>query len=340
MRNATLLSRIAGFVLLLCAWAQAAENSDSLPRGIQLKSYMGWDQSVYLNSAGLQAVIVPAIGGRITHYSVNRDNIIFENPSSAGKTLTNTAADFSVGGYQCDIGPEIRGIPEHKDLWMGPHQWQSNKDFAVKVASQPDLTVGIQLEKEIVMDPDTGDLGITQTMKNVSDREAGFCLWDRTLCRGGGFALILLNKKSRFAAGWSIRDQVDGRYVYDGKNPHSPNVKINKGVLVAKAEGEATKIGADSDAGWIAYARGRLLFVKYFPYFPKGDYSDGGNSVELYFDKSVAELEPLSPEVKLKPGESYSIPEKWTLIELNDEVTTFEEARKLVKKVPPSPFKR
>jgi hypothetical protein len=117
-------------------------------------------------------------------------------------------------------------------------------------------------------------------------------------------------------------------------------VKILKGVLVAKAEGEATKIGADSDAGWIAYARGRLLFVKYFPYSPKGDYSDGGNSVEVYFDKSVGELEPLSPEVKLKPGESYSFPEKWTLIELNDEVTTFEEARKLVKKVPPSPFKR
>jgi hypothetical protein len=80
--------------------------------------------------------------------------------------------------------------------------------------------------------------------------------------------------------------------------------------------------------------------VKYFPYSPKGDYSDGGNSVELYFDKSVGELEPLSPEVTLKPGESYSFPEKWTLIELNDEVTTFEEARKLVKKVPPSPFKR
>jgi len=340
MCNAALLSSIACFFLLLGASAPAAEKSETLPRGIQLKSYMGWDESVHLNSAGLQAVIVPAIGGRITHYSVNRENIIFENPSGAGKTLANSQTDFSVGGYQFDIGPEIRGIPDHKNLWMGPYDWQSNKDFAVKITSQPDLALGIQLEKEIIMDPDTGDLGLTQTMKNVSDKEAGFCLWDRTLCRGGGFALILLNKKSRFAAGWSIRNQVDGRYVYDGTNPQSPNVKVFKGVLVAKAEGEATKIGADSDAGWIAYARGRLLFVKYFPYSPKGDYSDGGNSVELYFDKSVGELEPLSPEVKLKPGESYSFPEKWTLIELNDEVTTFEEARKLVKKVPPSPFKR
>src|SRR6266542_1863092 len=231
MRNATLLSRIAGFLLLLCFSVQAAAQSDTLPRGIQVKSYLGWDGSVHLNSAGLQAVIVPAIGGRITEYSVNRENIIFEEPSSAGKTLANSKTDFWVGGYQCDIGPEIRGIPEHKHLWMGPHQWQSNRDFAVKFTSQPEPVVGIQIEKEIIMDPDTGDLGLTQTMKNVSDKEAGFCLWDRTLCRGGGFALFLLNKKSRFAAGWSIRNQVDGKYVYDGTNPHSPHVKVNKGVL-------------------------------------------------------------------------------------------------------------
>src|SRR6266513_263133 len=128
-----LRSKIASFFLLLCASAQAAEKSDPLPRGIQVKSYMGWDGSVHLSSAGLQAVIVPAIGGRITHYSVNRENIIFEDPSSAGKTLANTKTDFSVGGYQCDIGPEIRAIPNHKNLWMGPYQWQSNKDFAVKV---------------------------------------------------------------------------------------------------------------------------------------------------------------------------------------------------------------
>src|SRR5260221_9403657 len=111
MRKAILFSKIAGFFLLLCASAQAAEKSDTLPRGIQLKSYMGWDGSVHLNSAGLQAVIVPAIGGRITHYSVNPDNIVFENPSSAWKKLTNTTADLWVGGYQCDIGPEIRGVP-------------------------------------------------------------------------------------------------------------------------------------------------------------------------------------------------------------------------------------
>ena len=98
------------------------------------------------------------------------------------------------------------------------------------------------------------------------------------------------------------------------------------------------KVGADSDAGWIAYARGKVLFVKFFPTFDKANYSDGGNSVEFYCSERIAELEPLSPEIKLKPGENYSFPEKWALYELEKEVTTHEQARALVKRVPKSPF--
>ena len=41
------------------------------------------------------------------------ENIIYENPTSFGKTLGNTTTNFWVGGYQCDIGPELRGIPDH-----------------------------------------------------------------------------------------------------------------------------------------------------------------------------------------------------------------------------------
>jgi hypothetical protein len=122
--------------------------------------------------------------------------------------------------------------------------------------------------------------------------------------------------------------------------PEHPAVKVIDGVLVAKAGGPPSKLGADADAGWIAYARGRQLLVKFYPYFPDGRYSDGGNSVELYFDPKVCELEPLSPEVALKPGEEYAFPERWVLIPLEREIATHEEARDLVKKIPANPFKK
>ena len=333
--------------LLLCALlalstpCRAADKSRTLPEGVDVKTHFGWPNCLVLEAADpeVRAIVAPAVGGRIVHYSLKGGNIIFENPGSEGKTLANTKDVFWVGGYQCDLGPELRGIPDHKMLWAGQYEGAARKDYTATVISEPDAALGIQTGKEIVIDPEAGHLGIMQWMKNVSDKETSFCFWDRTLCKGGGFVFFPLNKKSRFPAKWSIRSKIDEQYVYDGKRPESPNVKVIDDVLVAKTTGSATKVGADSDAGWIAYARDRILFVKYFPYDPKGNYMDGGNSVELYFDQSVAELEPLGPEVKLNPGQTGSFPEQWVLIPLKKSITTFEEARALVRHVPRSPFK-
>ena len=301
--------------------------------------YRGWFGTLTLAAESVDAkvIVVPEVGGRIVHYSLDDENILWEPEGVEGKTLETGLVGLGAGGHQCDIGPEIRGIPSHPLLWGGPYQSTTTKDFTVRVTSAPDPAVGLQMSRDVILDPETGDLGITQRMKNVSDQETAFCLWDRTLAKGGGFAFFPLNKKSRFPAKWSLRRQVDGKYVYDGKKPESPQVKILKNVLVARCEGPPTKIGADSDAGWLAYVRGRLLLVKYFAYVPGGNYTDGGNSVEVYFNEKFGELEPLSPEARLKPGQDYFFLEKWTLIKLERDVRTHEEARALVKLIPSSP---
>jgi hypothetical protein len=298
--------------------------------------YKGWEQ-FRLESAGARtvAMIIPTVGGRIVSYGAG-ENILFDNPEYRGKTLENTAPDTlaqGYTGYNLDLGPELRRIPRHLALWMGKYSATSIPS-GVRLASAHDPAVGMSLIKEIRIDPKTGGLEITQVMKNTSEREQSYCLWDRTLCRGGGFAFFPLNPKSGRPGGWSRTRE--GKYV----EAAHPLVKVIDGVLVAKAEGDPSKIGADGDAGWIAYARGRQLFVKFYPYFPGGKYTDGGNSVELYFDPKVCELEPLSPEVALKPGEEYAFPEKWMLIPLEREVATHEEARGLASKIPANPFKK
>ena len=326
------------WLVVLNAFA-AEESAGDVIRPLEVKTYRGWQESLILNAGRVRLVVTPAVGGRVTFYGFNGENILFENPASFGKTTDTTKEDFWMGGYQCDLGPELRGIPDHVQLWKGKYEWMARR-HAVKVVSPNDTNLGIQMEKEIFIAPDSGDAGITQRMINTSERDVTFCLWDRTLCVGGGFALLPLNRKSRFKAGWSLHKTVEGKDTYDGATPASPKVQVLNGVLVVKMEGAATKVGADSDAGWVAYVKGLLMFVKYFPYSPKGNYSDGGNSVELYFNEQIAELEPLSPEITLKPREKYEFPEKWTLIELNEEVLTHAQARELVKLIPPSPFAR
>jgi len=320
----------------------AAEDPIGPFQGIRLAPQTGWTNSFHLEGASgnVRLAIAPEVGGRIVHYSLGGENIIFENPAGFGKTLATARSGFWVGGYQIDIGPEIRGIPPHDELWRGPWSGGAIRDYSLRLASLTNAATGIQLEKEITFDADTGDVGILHRMRNHGEHETAYCLWDRTLCRGGGFALIPLTKKSRFPGRWSVRYKQGDKLYYDGDKPSLPDVKILDNVLVAQCQGEATKLGADSEAGWIAYTKGKVLFVKYFPTFAKGDYTDGGNSVELYYDRNVAELEPLSPEIKLLPYASYEFAEKWVLIDLEEEVISHEQARKLVKRIPPSPFKR
>ena len=247
---------ILGGLLMAFTGALAAADAP-VAKGVRVDTYTGWEESMFLSGGDCKAVIVPATGGRIAQYSLNGENILFENPASFGKTMVNTPEGFWVAGYQCDLGPEIRGLPDHPKLWMWPHRWRTPRENTVGLLSEHDLTVGIQMEKEIVMDPDTGELGLVQRMRNVIDRETAFCLWDRTLCKGGGFAFFPLNRSSRFPSGWSIRRTVDKKYSYNGKDPSDARVKVLDGVLVAQAGGPALKVGADSDAGWIAYMRAR-----------------------------------------------------------------------------------
>jgi hypothetical protein len=326
---------MVGFLLALvgCVPAEAPA-----PESLRTASYKGWHEALFLEASEgrVSLISIPAVAGRIIHYGRQRENILFENPDYLGKTMANTNPDSLAQGYigyNIDLGPELRGIPPHLSLWMGPYAWSGNGE-RILMTSQPDLSVGIRIEKEIRLHPKTGDLSLVQTMTNISEGELAYCLWDRTLCKGGGFALVPLRRKSRYKAGWSLLK--DG--AYHGDDPSHPNVKILDGVLVVEARGPGAKLGVDSESGWVAYVRGKCLFVKYFPHFSQGAYTDGGNSVEIYFDPKVCELEPLSPEVTLKPGEEYSFPEKWVLVELDHEVIRADQARALVDRITESPF--
>src|SRR5206468_11976406 len=103
--------------MAMCIWAWflagaalAADKPASLAEGVTVGPYTGWRDSLtmYADDMKFRVVIVPAIGGRIAHYSLKGENIIFENSASFGKTLANTKDGLWVGGYQCDLGPELR----------------------------------------------------------------------------------------------------------------------------------------------------------------------------------------------------------------------------------------
>src|SRR5512138_1165414 len=74
---------------------------------VVVESYGGWTNCIVLRGGDCKAVAVPGVGGRVLHYSINGENILFENPELWGDTLL-TKSNFWAGGYQCDVGPELR----------------------------------------------------------------------------------------------------------------------------------------------------------------------------------------------------------------------------------------
>jgi hypothetical protein len=323
------MRRAAGLALL--ALYACSSPGARVPGTLRVEPFLGADPAIHFVAAPAKivAVAIPQAAGRIVQYSLDGENILY-NPLKNGQLQP-------AGGYGLDLGPE-RTIPPHPALWTGKHTWALLGDI-LTLTSDRDPAVGMRVGKNIMIDGATGALDLLQRMTNVSDREQAWCFWDRTLCRAGGFAIIPLNPRSRFPRKWAIGTRRGPLWWdYDGTNPAHPGIRILDGMLVAKAEGKEQKLGADSDAGWIAYVRGRLLFVKYFPYVAGGDYVDNGISVANYFNDTVAELEPLSPEARLKPEGEYTFPEHWTLTRLGREVATHEEARAVAERIPPSPY--
>src|ERR1700733_1310454 len=96
--------QILSFVMT--GFLSSAVSADELPAGVELRNYTGWDQSIFINATEkpVQAVIVPVVGGRVVHFSLNGENILFENPASQGKIVDASQEQLWIGGYQCDVG--------------------------------------------------------------------------------------------------------------------------------------------------------------------------------------------------------------------------------------------
>ncbi len=90
--------------------------------------------------------------------------------------------------------------------------------------------------------------------------------------------------------------------------------------------GQSIKIATDSNLGWMAYIYENLIFIKKYKHFHGQNYTQGPNITSIFFiGDHFVELEPLSPQVILQPGEKYSFTEHWWLMD----APKFEKSKKI-----------
>jgi len=315
MRNITRLTA------LTCAIVLAACGCRSL--GPTKVSHRGFEACYRLANATTEVIIAPESGGRILSYALNGNNILFRDPKADG-ALVKAGKKFHADAGRFDIGPEkhpTHKIPPRPLLWKAEWTAEARGPGCLRLVSQKCPSTGVQITRVFTLAADSSYLHVRQTMANVGDEVTRWCFWSRTLAKAGGICMVPLNPKSKFPKGYA-------RYLWGedrkkrGKDlltddPSEPRIKVVGDLVTLEAVGEKSlKIGCDSDAEWMAYACDGMLFVKRFRYFPDGVYNDAlGFSVAVYLNDRMCELEPISPEAALQPGQSYSFDEHWWLLD-------------------------
>lgn len=302
--------RLLRVITLLATSVSLAPAADA-PAGTSRISFFGYDDCVALTNEHVRVVLCHQSGGRVLEYALDGVNAIALDDAGRGWTPGNPNRQGANTGGRFDIGPE-QTVPKRPLLWEGAWTAETPAPCTARLTSQPDASTGVQLVRDFVLDADSSELRVTQTIRNISDRTVEYCHWSRTFGQGSGIVVLPVTEPSRFPNKY-VMYQPDGAIQM---RPVDPHIHVEPGRIVIDGVPKYPKLGFDSAAGWFGYAMpNNLLWVKRFPVDSDRVYNEvAGLTVSIWYpDKPMVELEPIGPRERITPGGEASFTETWTL---------------------------
>jgi hypothetical protein len=274
----------------------------------------GYKNCIELKNKYVTVIIDPNVGGRILAYTLKGKNILFENTSLNGRTWKKGEKTFEVSGGRFDIGPEQ--TTPFRESFFNTWQGEITSKKSVKLISQKDTVLGVQLIREFFLDENSSHLKCVQHIKNISKQVQHYAYWSRTFAKGGGICLVPLNPNSRLPKGFANYHYKTTLIDFNPKNEDV--LRVREGILEILDTPKYPKFVIDSNQGWIAYnSKDNLLFIKKFEANKNVIYGDlMNNQVSIwYYKDEKCEIEPIGPLEKILPGEIVSYTEDWWLLE-------------------------
>ncbi len=260
-------------------------------------------------------------------YNKNQNNIFVEIPDRTHQTEYGTY--FFRGGHRLWHAPEdiLRTyIPDNDPVSV------ALSPDGVTLTQSVEPGTGIQKSLKIVLDTDSARVTIHHTLLNHGMWAVNLSAWAITQFPLGGTAIFpqtvlpvdttgLL--PNRNLALWSYTSLNDSR------------LSLADDLIAIKATSALPplKIGYTNRAGWIAYYRNSILFIKQFFPHPDLPHPDFGCNVETYCGDQFIELETLSPITTLDPGQSLHHTEIWEIISDIPAPANLNDIRQLIIQV-------
>lgn len=313
---------LIGFAFTGCAIDRVTPKPVSTPATtsviIDRVDYKGWPDAWRLRNNTCELILVPAIS-RVMHLStLGGPNLLWENPTLAGKTFP---AD---DGTWHNIGGEKLWPTQQKDLfkkytghdgWPPPWPWDAGAGIAepipngVRLTLPHDIRFGAHAVREFTLDPEKPLIHVRQWIEKTAGEPAEMTVW--TVCQVNDPELSLI-------------PSADGKYANFGKQSDLMKTVAGYATLGRDAK-QGLKIGVATAGqnGWIASVfanspKNRVMLVQSHKLTADARYPDDGIQAELYTSPKdfayYTEMELLSPLIALKAGERLQDDAIWQIV--------------------------
>ncbi len=292
---------------------------------VEKVNYRGWRNTIKISNGLMEVYVTTDVGPRIVDIRpIGGNNIFYLRPDEVGKSGEK---EFKLrGGWRPWIAPE-----RYDTTWFPdnhPITYQRLKDGTLRFFGPKEPTSGIQKIVDVKVMPNEPCVWVTMRLRNVSKKPVTYAAWSLPVMKPHGKAIAPLDVGNVAAFAevrrlilWSYTNPTDPRFTFfnkliivdHAKVPPREKVigeaRVAQGIVNRRHNDEA-KIGVDSKQGWVAYYHpiDRTLFVKRFPVEPRGNYPDGGCTIEIYSCQEFIEVECLSPLASIRPGGEYVFP--------------------------------
>ncbi len=270
--------------------------------------YHGWPNAWQLSNGTVELVFVPQTGRIMSYRLVGGRNILWNNPSLAGKVVPLTDKEWAnFGGDKVWPAPQSDwNWPPDPVLERGEPQVRATSDGLIVRGR---ASSGLLLERQINMSKSGSQVRILDRLTNVSAKSVEKSVWEVCQVDDPDFALLPVQIGPRAPKGW---------FSLGGSTESASFVAVRSdGTLrIQRDPRGGRKYGSGSGAGSVAAVKGGLKFTMGTPFVAGESYPDGGCGLEVFTSGDplpYVELELLGPIRRLNPGQSTSIAVVWTI---------------------------
>ncbi len=275
---------------------------------IETVPYRGWKCNVRLANREVELVVTEEVGPRIVRFGFIGDQNVFGELSEQMGGVGEKQWMIR-GGHRLWVAPEAK--PKSYELDNGPITVR-NIPGGIRVVQVPGPITHVQKTMDITLADRRNEATVVHRLANKGRQVITLAPWALSVMAKRGVAIIPLPKKLTPAdlltnnQNWSIWGYTD---------LGDPRWTIGKRYIRFRQDPrrEPNKLGLAHREGWVAYLRGDLLFIKKFKRIPGAIYPDNDVNFETYANQRILELESLGPLVKLRPGQTTTHTETWTI---------------------------